>query len=60
MRFDSDLDVLVDFPVAQTAEAWTFAEDVCVRHALPLDLHDARTTTPAFLERVLSRGLVLA
>jgi predicted nucleotidyltransferase len=59
MRFDSDLDLLVDFPPDRTAEAWGFAEDAAVRHRIPLDLHDARTTKPVFLERVLRRGRVL-
>ena len=29
MRFDSDLDVLVDFPLDGTGDAWRFVEDVC-------------------------------
>jgi predicted nucleotidyltransferase len=60
MRFDSDLDVLVDFPTDRTADAWRFVEDVCARHGLPLDIHDARTTKPAFVERVSTKGLVLS
>ncbi len=60
MRFDSDFDVLIDFPVERTADAWLFAEDVCARHQLPLDIHDARTTTEAFAERVMTKGLVLS
>ncbi|KQT83039.1 nucleotidyltransferase domain-containing protein [Aurantimonas sp. Leaf443] len=59
MRYDSDLDVLVDFPVELTPQAWRFAEDVCAGTAVPLDIHDARTATPAFCERVMSRGLLL-
>jgi predicted nucleotidyltransferase len=60
MRFDSDLDVLVDFPMDRTADAWRFVEDVCARHAIPLDIHDARTTKAAFVERVRPRGLALS
>ncbi|WP_040485141.1 nucleotidyltransferase family protein [Lutibaculum baratangense] len=60
LRFDSDLDVLIDFPAGQTTDAWLFAEDVCARHQVPLDIHDARTTTAAFAERVVSRGLILS
>ena len=59
MRFDSDLDVMLDFPVEATAEAWRFAEDVCTRLAVPLDIHDARSTKPEFAERVRQTGLVL-
>jgi len=60
MRFDSDVDVLVDFPMDRTADAWRFVEDVCARHAVPLDIHDARTTKAAFVERVCTTGLVLS
>ncbi len=59
MRFDSDLDVMIDFPADRTAEAWLFAEEVGARNAVPLDLHDAGTTSAAFRERVMDRGLVL-
>lgn len=60
MRFDSDLDLLLDFPSDRTAQAWAFAEDVAARHRIPLDIHDARTTKPAFALRVLSRGRCLS
>lgn len=60
MRFDSDLDLLIDFPPEQAARAWLFAEEACARHAVPPDLHDARTTTAVFRERVLRHGLVLS
>lgn len=60
MRFDSDLDLLVDFPEDRSGEAWRFAEAVCARLGVPVDLHDAGTTKPAFVARVLARGLVLS
>jgi predicted nucleotidyltransferase len=59
MRFDSDVDVLVDFPMDQTADAWRFVEDVSARLAVPLDIHDARTTKSAFVDRVRATGRVL-
>ncbi len=60
MRFDSDLDVLIDFPADRTGDAWRFVEDVCARLAVPLDVHDARTTKASFVERVHAQGLVLS
>ncbi len=60
MRFDSDLDVMVDFPVEASADAWRHVEAVCEKRAIPVDLHDARTTKPAFADRVRRTGLVLA
>lgn len=60
MRFDSDLDVMIDFPADAVGDAWRFAEDVCAGLAIPLDIHDAGMTKPEFLERVRRNGLVLA
>ncbi len=59
VRFDSDFDLLIDFPEERSPDAWRFAEDVCARHGLPPDLHDAATTTEKFLERVRAKGLHL-
>ena len=60
MRFDSDLDVLIDFPADRTADAWRFVEDACATLAVPLDVHDARTMKAGFVERVQAKGLVLS
>lgn len=59
MRFDSDLDVMLDFPVEVTPDAWRFAEVLSSRLGVPLDIHDARSTKPEFVERVRKAGLVL-
>ncbi|MFN3547615.1 MAG: nucleotidyltransferase family protein [Mesorhizobium sp.] len=58
MRFDSDLVLPVDFPKDRSGNAWRFAEEVCRRLGVPVDLRDASTITPAFVARVLARGLV--
>lgn len=60
LRFDSDLDVLVDFPDDRADAAWTFAEDIAARFAIPVDLHDARTSKAVFVEAVMSKGLCLS
>ncbi len=59
IRHDSDLDILVDFG-DRDAEAWRHAEDVCVREGVRPDIHDARTSTRAFVDRVVSQGRILA
>jgi predicted nucleotidyltransferase len=51
-RFHSDVDLLVDFPTAQEASAWEFAEDACCRLALKPDIHLRRTCSPAFLAHI--------
>ncbi len=60
MRFGSDLDIMLDFPVEAAGDAWRFAEDVCSRLGVPLDIHDAHSTKPEFAARVRKSGLVLA
>ncbi len=59
MRFDSDLDILVDFPADRTAEAWDFVEQTCADHQIPADIHDARTMTTRFLDRLRAKGVVV-
>ena len=59
MRFDSDLDIMLDFPDEAAADAWRFAEGVCARLGVPLDIHDAGSTKPEFAARVRKTGLVL-
>lgn len=59
MRFDSDLDVLIDFPAERAGSAWNFVEDVCAEHGIPPGIHDAGTCRPAFTERVRATGLAL-
>ena len=60
MRFDSDLDVLVDFPETEAPAAWDFVEDACSRARLDPDIHDASTSKAAFVARIMSKGVVLA
>jgi predicted nucleotidyltransferase len=38
LRFDSDIDVLIDFPEHRLSEAWRFAEDLCRELDLKADL----------------------
>lgn len=58
-RYDSDLDVLIDFPAETATAAWLFLEDLGARLDLPIDLHDAATSKQAFVERVRATGRVI-
>lgn len=60
MRYDSDLDVLIDFPADRIAEAWDLVEWTCAEADIEPDIHDTGTSKPAFVERVLAKGFVLA
>lgn len=59
LRYDSDLDVLIDFPASDSAAAWEFVEDACARARIEPDIHDASTSKPAFVARVIASGIVL-
>jgi hypothetical protein len=60
MKFDSDVDILMDFPPDALDEAWKFAETVCWEHQVPPDLIPYRWCKPAFLDHVAPSALVLA
>jgi predicted nucleotidyltransferase len=51
-RFDSDVDILVDFPEHEESAAWDLAEAACQRLELEVDLRSWRTASPRFLEHI--------
>ena len=59
MRYDSDIDVLVDFPPEKSAAAIVYVEDICAEHAIPADILDVATTKEAFVQRARANGLCL-
>lgn len=52
MKFDSDLDVVVDFPAELELEALEFVEDACRRQGLPADIHLKSRSSDSFLGRI--------
>lgn len=58
-RYDSDFDVLVDFPLAIEREARDYAEAVCVENGLHPDVHLKPEVSPALLERIVRDGRTL-
>ena len=59
MRYDSDLDVMIDFPTDLSGDAWRFVEYACAEHGIKPDIHDAATSRSALAERVRAQGLFL-
>jgi Nucleotidyltransferase domain len=60
MRYDSDVDILVDFPEATLNEAWNFAEQACWDRDLDPDIMPYAWCKPAFLEHIRPDTVVLA
>ena len=52
MKYDSDVDLLVDFADETLAEAWNFAEAACWDRRLEPDLMPYSWCKPAFLDHV--------
>jgi predicted nucleotidyltransferase len=59
VRYDSDVDLLVDFEPNELSAAMSFAEDVCRRLSLMADLKPKSWCTDAFVDRIAPKALVL-
>lgn len=57
IKYDSDFDVVVDFPLEIEAEAAEFIEEACQRHRLPSDVYLKSRASRRFLDRI-SKQLV--
>jgi predicted nucleotidyltransferase len=60
MRYDSDVDILVDFPPDTLDDAWSFAEHACWERRLDPDITPFASCRGRFRERVTPDLLVLA
>lgn len=59
MNFDSDLDVVIDFPTELEADAFDFVEHACRRQNLPADVRLESRAGDRFLDRIRSRMIPL-
>lgn len=60
VRWDSDIDLLLDFPDHQrTSAAWTLVEQGCSRHDLACDVMPVAWCSPEFLAHVLPKAVAL-
>jgi len=64
LHYDSDIDVLADFPVGDIGNALgnalDFVQDWGAKHDLPIDAFGLAYCKPDFLERVMPRAKALA
>jgi len=60
MRYDSDVDILVDFPPEALDDAWNFAERACFERRLEPDITPFSSCRGRFRERVAADLQVLA
>jgi hypothetical protein len=59
MRYDSDVDILVDFPPDRQVAAWNFAERACWDRRLDPDIMTSAWCTEDFLALVRPKAEVL-
>lgn len=60
MSYDSDVDLLLDFPGETEADAWRAAESACAAVGLELDIMPLRWTRGRLKATVEAAGLTLA
>lgn len=58
-RFDSDVDLIVDFPPEWEGEAWRMAEDVCAELRTESDIKPLAWCDPTFASRILPDAKVI-
>ena len=56
LHYESDVDLLVDFPADLTSEALDFVEDECARLKLNVDAQPKAWCKPAFLSRIMPQA----
>lgn len=60
LRYDSDVDILVDFGADRVSAAWRFAEEACMRLGLKPDIRPLAACSEAFIERIAPKAQVLS
>jgi predicted nucleotidyltransferase len=59
LRYHSDVDILIDFPIEKELDAWLFAEAQCFQRDLRPDLHIRAWCTDWLIQRAEREGRVL-
>jgi predicted nucleotidyltransferase len=59
MRYDSDLDILIDVPETARIAAWDLVEQLATQYTLPTDIDEFRFTSPEFRAHFLKHAVVI-
>jgi predicted nucleotidyltransferase len=60
LRHNSDIDILVDFPIERISDAWRFCEDACRQQGLTPDVRPKNLCSSKFLEKALLGAVELS
>lgn len=58
-RFDSDVDLIIDFPPEWEGEAWRLAEDLCADLKIEADIQPLAWCEPKFVSRIMAEAKVI-
>ena len=58
-RFDSDVDLIIDFPAEWESEAWRTAEDLCAELRIEVDMRPLGWCAPEFVARIMPDARVI-
>ena len=59
-RYDSDVDLLLDFPPEHESAAWRAAEDICSELNIEADLKPVAWCDRAFVSRIMTSARIIA
>ncbi len=59
LRYNSDVDILIDVPPDLGRAAWDHAEEAGRRHGIAVDILTTAYASPAFIDRVKSSSVVI-
>ena len=59
IRYNSDVDILIDVPPALERAAWEHAEEAGRRHGIAVDILTTAYASDAFVDRVKSSSIVI-
>jgi predicted nucleotidyltransferase len=58
-RFDSDVDLLLDFPAEVEGEAWRLAEELCAELRVELDIKPLAWCDPEFASKTMPKARII-
>ena len=59
VRYNSDIDIMIDFPPDLEPQAWNKVEDLCRKKGIRPDIHSTGWSKPAFVQEVSRAAIVL-
>jgi len=59
LRFSSDIDLIVEFPIDEESSAWRYAEDACWKRKLTPDVRPLRFLKDEFVKHIMKTARII-